>query len=169
MSLIDHIPSPAEIAARRARMGWPQPKPVVVVAKPEPEPEPVKVEQPKKQPKRRQPSPDSNNAKRLAEAARREAVKQSIMTLTEIEAPSGRVIMRRVSEATGISVEDMTGDTRNARVVLARQLAIWLMVKKRGLKTMQAARIMGRDHSSVCKAILRIEGLRAAAASEHAP
>lgn len=153
MTVADYVPTTADILARRARLGWPQVKPVFIPLPPEP----VEAVEPEPEPK-----PPTKAQIRAPDAVDCAAIARSIMTLTEIDGPSGKEILARVSKATNVSMTDLI-TSRHQKPALARQLAMWLMVKRRGLTLRQVASIVGRDHTTVIHAVRRIEELRSAA------
>lgn len=73
--------------------------------------------------------------------------------------PNVRRIVNEVSTLTGISVDDIMSDRRNAKIVHARHLAMYLARYFTMLSTTQIGRLIGgRDHTTV------IHGVRQTAA-----
>jgi hypothetical protein len=168
MTLIDHIPTPQEIAARRARMGYQvgYKTPVVAIPRIEPKPEPVAQDK----------TPTPSMADKLTystDGQRRRGVKlvrQSIMTLELVNTVSPdmptkariRAMLRAVAEGTGVTVEDMCGPSRFGAITIARQYAMWKIytVGKVGLSDI--GRAMNKDHTTVLSAVRKISKLMAA-------
>jgi chromosomal replication initiation ATPase DnaA len=128
---VNAIPTTAEIMARRVRLGWPMPRPVVI-------PPLVKVEPP---------------------APTRESVKRAIMTLTEMEAPAAWIVLARICAATGVSLTELRGEGRSRPVALARQFAMWMLVRKRGLSLNEAKLHFNRDHTTILHGVRAIDAI----------
>ncbi len=159
-------PSVSEFYARRARMGYPASMPVVVLrANPEREPEPVddETEPTPSRPVRTAESIFSGSDKKRKKA--RNAVWDAIMTLECVDGsimelkPGQRVkpVLKLVSEATGIPVDDMCSRSQLDAVTLARNYAMWKLNKHAHVSLKEIGRQMNRDHSTVLHAVRRID------------
>ena len=62
-----------------------------------------------------------------------------------------------VSEITGVSIEDIKGESRKAPIVEARQLAMYFVHRKFGVR--QTGRILNRNHSTVSLGAKKIRWL----------
>jgi hypothetical protein len=155
MSMIEHIPTAADHAARRARMGWPQPKPVVIQP-----PSYLTQVVPTSVKGERAP------AVRHARKQHADAVRAAIMTLTEINAPDGYTTLQRISEATKVSIVDLRSENRAAPILLARQFACWFLVRRRGYSTHKAARLLDCSHKSVLQGTAKVEEMMAGGAHD---
>jgi len=71
-------------------------------------------------------------------------------------------VIGKVSAYYNVDAGLIAGKGRTKPVMLARQVAMYIMCKVMGLATTQVGRIMGRDHSTVCYALQSIEGRMAA-------
>ena len=69
--------------------------------------------------------------------------------LDEVDWPSPVAIVMQVAQQADISVTAMKSQIREARVVLARQVAIYFLRELKSLSTPQIGRIMNRDHTSI--------------------
>lgn len=120
------MPTTAEIIARKVRLGaWVEPAPVVIPFTPAAPPPPPT----------------------------RESVKRAIMTLTELEAPATWLLLARICRATGVSLTELRGDTRQSHIALARQFAAWMLVRKRKLDHEQVAQHLNRDRTTIIHAV----------------
>lgn len=68
-----------------------------------------------------------------------------------------REIVRGVSRQTGIPVEDIMGYSRRPEIVMARHGAIWLIRDRLGWSLMRLGRFFNRDHSTIHRALRRVE------------
>lgn len=64
------------------------------------------------------------------------------------------------SEMMGVSESDILGPCRNAKMIRARFLAIWLARHSTNWSSVVIGRCMGRDHSTVLDALVRFEHFR---------
>jgi len=71
-------------------------------------------------------------------------------------------VIEKVSAYYSVDAKLIAGKGRTKPVMLARQVAMYIMCNGLGLSTTQVGRIMGRDHSTVCYALQSIEGRMAA-------
>ena len=63
-----------------------------------------------------------------------------------------------VADFYSISVEDITGNKRNGKIVLARQIAMYILKTKYGLAYKKIGGLFGgRDHSTVISSVEKIE------------
>lgn len=61
------------------------------------------------------------------------------------------VVLRDVAEETGVSVEEITGQSKRRRVAYARQQAMYALSVRTRLSTVRIGQLLGgRDHSTVC-------------------
>lgn len=62
---------------------------------------------------------------------------------------------------TGVSVSEIIGRDRSARITLIRHIAMWLLRNFTPMSYPEIGRIFGRDHTTVICAVKRVEKLRA--------
>lgn len=80
----------------------------------------------------------------------------------ELPFPTVRRIIRRVGRQYGVSLIDMLSARRTAKVVLPRQIAMYLAkTLTQGSFPEIGRRFGGRDHTTIMHAVTKIEGLRA--------
>lgn len=65
----------------------------------------------------------------------------------------------RYSELAGVPVGELTGSSRFADVVTARQLYWKLLTERYGATYRYAGELTGRNHSTVLKGVRRVNGL----------
>lgn len=69
-----------------------------------------------------------------------------------------RSIAREVAHREGLSVADLYGPSRRARLVKARHAAMYIAHKKGGHSLSKVGRIFGnRDHTTVMNAVRKVE------------
>lgn len=94
------------------------------------------------------------------EAHQRAVAERNARILAEIRktvpVPHWRVILNQVSAAHGVTVEDILGQSRKARIVNARQAAMARMNAETKLSLPEIGRRMGRDHTTVLHAIRKV-------------
>jgi len=71
--------------------------------------------------------------------------------------PSMRAIIRQVSEETGISIPAMLCRQRHRPIVKARQLLFWTLARDLKFSLAQMATQLGRDHTTLRCAIMKID------------
>ena len=76
-----------------------------------------------------------------------------------------RRIQRETAELYGFTAEQITSHQRNARLCLARHVAMHRAARITGLSLQQLAGLFKRDHTTIVHAVQRISGL--IAAGEH--
>jgi hypothetical protein len=151
MSLADHIPSPAEIAARRARLGMiTQPKPVfALVNKSEAKPEPKPVKQAEPEPVLA-PEPRSPLAPSLPG-----------------ECPTLAEIVRRVAWMHRIPVAEILSPDRHEALVKARDHIVWLSLRHTYKSLPQIGKALGRDHTTILHSMYKNVVARGTKCREH--
>lgn len=78
-----------------------------------------------------------------------------------LRTPDTTVILRLVSQHTGVSIRDLKSDRRTSDVVRPRQIAFWLMRQCTGLSLPVIGRKFGdRDHTTILHGIRVIDALR---------
>lgn len=68
------------------------------------------------------------------------------------------VVVRAVSEAVGVDVEDIMGEGRSFSVARARRLSMAVARWTTGWSYPELGRFFSRDHSSVIVAVSRVQG-----------
>lgn len=68
--------------------------------------------------------------------------------------------VERVCELLGnVTPEDILGKSRVYRIAVARQLAMWYMVRCLGLSTTEAGNAMGKNHTTVMYSARQIDNI----------
>jgi hypothetical protein len=156
MSIVEHIPTLAEIAARRARLGFaPTSSPIVIQRKPvEPKPE---VKAPTKEQTSQQ-------------IARSFATIPGFQTSTPGECPSLSEIKRLVSIVHRIPLTEILSEGRHPSLVKARDHIVWLACRHTLKSLPQIGEAIGkRDHTTVIHSLYKTVAARNIACRGHTP
>lgn len=146
MSLADHIPTPAEIAARRARMGFaPSSSPVVIPAVDQPAPA-----KPKLPSKTKTPAPAVDTTAKLIAKYLYVYTPQGPIGMAET-----KQLVAAIAKRHGVTFSDIMGPCRRAKIVAARFEAIVAVAQLRHTWSLpQIGRFFGdRDHTTILHAI----------------
>lgn len=74
------------------------------------------------------------------------------------EVVTGREVITLTAQAHGMTYADLTGPSRNRRIVSVRHMAAWILLKRGRLSRAQIGRLLGgRDHSTVINSIRMFE------------
>jgi hypothetical protein len=151
MSLIDHIPSPAEIAARRARMGFaPAARPVVRFKPAKPAPAP-----------KAEPAPVYMPVERITHV---------IAPSLPGECPTLGEIKRMVSIVHRIPLTEILSEGRHPALVKARDHIVWLACRHTYKSLPQIGEAIGkRDHTTVLHSLYKTVKERGIACRGHTP
>jgi chromosomal replication initiation ATPase DnaA len=60
----------------------------------------------------------------------------------------------------GVSISELMGRRRTARVAEARQVVFWLLIRACGMTGSEASRLTGRDHHTILHGVRRVEERR---------
>ena len=151
MSLTDYVPTPADHAARRARMGFSSASsPVFIPRKPDIKPakEPTKLA-----------------IKPRPEAPKVDSVAELVAKYREIKTPQGHErivetqhVVAAIAKRYGVTFNDIIGPSRKAKIVSARYEAIITVAQLRNLWSLpQIGRFFGdRDHTTILHCIKKM-------------
>jgi hypothetical protein len=157
VSLIDHIPSPAEIAARRARMGVPVSRNLVAI--------PAKPVNPSKPPVKAAPKTQA-----IHEAARIMAGIPGFTKSPLGECPMLSEIKRLVSFVHRIPLTEILSEGRHPALVKARDHIVWLACRHTYKSLPQIGEALGkRDHTTVLHSLYKTVKERGIACRGHTP
>jgi plasmid maintenance system antidote protein VapI len=73
--------------------------------------------------------------------------------------PSQTGVLRALAQATGLSVEALVGSGRDRSQSQARAVAAYLLIYDAGLSVLEAARVLHRDRSTVCRLVASVANL----------
>ena len=145
MSLADHIPTPADHAARRARMGFaPSSSPVVIPAIQPP------AAKPKVASKTKTPAPPVDTIAKLVAKYLYVYTPQGPVGMAET-----KQLVSAIAKRHGVTFQDIMGPCRRAKIVAARFEAIVAVAQVRYAWSLpQIGRFFGdRDHTTILHAI----------------
>jgi chromosomal replication initiator protein len=60
----------------------------------------------------------------------------------------------------GVSISELMGRRRTARVAEARQVVFWLLIRACGMTTREVSKLTGRDHHTILHGVRRVEERR---------
>ena len=158
MTLADYIPTPAEIAARRARMGFaPAAKPVVRFRPVEPEPEVKAPEQ-------------KQTIEHLSSIVTPTVAAPTLPPSKPTECPTLEEIKRMVSIVHRIPLTEILSEGRHPSLVKARDHIVWLACRHTLKSLPQIGEAIGkRDHTTVIHSLYKTVGARGIACRGHTP
>ncbi|GBC96874.1 Chromosomal replication initiator protein DnaA [bacterium HR16] len=71
--------------------------------------------------------------------------------------PSEQAVLQAVCQRFGLSTQDILGDQRSREVLMARQIAMYLLREKAQLPLQQIGQMFGKNHSTVLHAYNRVK------------
>lgn len=103
-------------------------------------------------------NPKPPKAVKPKEEALRDAIElyRLAVDLTNNTKGQARQIMRAVAESSGLTLNDLTAQCRDDKIVTARHKAIWLIARETGLSYESIGRLFGgRDQTTIINAVRR--------------
>lgn len=85
----------------------------------------------------------------------RTVVDEMPMSKTQISADE---VIEAVAKYYRVEPKQLAGKGRTKQIMIARQVAMYVLCNRLGLTTTQIGKLMGRDHSTVCYALQSVEG-----------
>ena len=68
-------------------------------------------------------------------------------------------ILHDVSEASGVSIEEIAGQSRKGNIIVARQMFCYVARQKNKFKFRQIGKIIGKDHSTVINSVKTVKDM----------